>query len=688
MDKLKLFSIDFYRYLVNKHFFLMFLLLSCCFCCNLINSFDLKYLILTILFLSISISLNYKNFHLILIIFIVICLVFLGYKLWFKHDDLSFLNNKELQAKVVSKHNNYAILKYKNIKFYVSDFDNKFLLDQKINIIGTFKKLESNTNYYQFDFFDYLNKQFVTHQLDKYKINDISNGIRSSEWLSKNIYSNNLVSMFLLDKNNKSSDLNKVLSDLNLEFLLVLSSFNIHLFTRFFYKLNYKYKWTISLKYLFYVIVFLISYLTNFSYASLRIVVYFLVSEYFIFSKKKAPLIFKRFACLIICFLLTPSFLTSSSVLFVILAFLFVYENMFRNKFLNYITRSSLFTFYFIPLQIYTFYSFSIVTQISLIFLRPLFALIYFTIPIWLLINTSLLTNSLYKILTWIKKINFNINLGYFNVMFLLVVYLIVLIVMMYEFRNYKTWILLFFVLLVCYLVNWLLKPGVFLSMLNVGNANTFIFHDKYKNITIINDCGTGAGFSKQIPYEFLKYYGINKVDLIIISHYHADHFNGLETIQKHIRVDQVIDYNNFEHIKSFKGVNLYFFWNNLKSENNRSLVHILEYRDVRILFTGDIEKEAELNLVNNAYFRYVLSLKPIDILQIPHHGSKSSSTEEFIKLINPKYGLISANLRTYNFPNIETLTTLFKYNITYFETEKIGNCFFDYSSYRFWFKK
>lgn len=46
--------------------------------------------------------------------------------------------------------------------------------------------------------------------------------------------------MFLL--NNKSSDLNKVLSDLNLEFLLVLSSFNIHLFTRFFYKLNHKYK--------------------------------------------------------------------------------------------------------------------------------------------------------------------------------------------------------------------------------------------------------------------------------------------------------------------------------------------------------------------------------------------------------------------------------------------------------------
>ncbi|SYV96101.1 Predicted metal-dependent RNase, consists of a metallo-beta-lactamase domain and an RNA-binding KH domain, partial [Mycoplasma putrefaciens] len=97
--------------------------------------------------------------------------------------------------------------------------------------------------------------------------------------------------------------------------------------------------------------------------------------------------------------------------------------------------------------------------------------------------------------------------------------------------------------------------------MLNVGNGNTFIFHDKYKNITIINDCGTGRGFSNQIPYQFLKYYAINKIDLVVISHYHTDHFNGLETIQKNLYVKQVIDYHNFEPIKSIKGVNLYFFW-------------------------------------------------------------------------------------------------------------------------------
>ncbi|AEM68807.1 ComEC/Rec2 family competence protein [Mycoplasma putrefaciens] len=684
----KIFASDFYSFLVNKHFFLMFLLLSICFACSFILNFEVKYLFLSLFFLIITISLNYKNFYLILIIFAVVGLIFIGYKLWYSHSDLSFLNHQEISAKVIAKSKTYVILKHKNIKFYLSDFDNKLFLDQKLIIKGVFEKLESNTNYYQFDFFNYLTKQFVNHKLDKYQIISLTNGLRSNKWLADHIYAHKLISLFLLEKNNKSTDFQRIISELNLEFLIIISSFNIHLFTKFLYKINYKYKSTIILKYGFYLLVLLITYLANFSYASLRIIVYFLVSEYFKIKHKNTPLIFKRFVCLIICFVITPSFLVSSSALFVIVAFLFFYDQIFKNKFLNYLTRSTLFTFYFLPLQIYTFYGFSIVIQICLIFLRPLFAVIYFTIPFWLITNSNWLTDSLFKLLSLIKKINFHINTGQFNVVFLILVYLVILIAMMYQFKSFKTWSLLFFTLLVCYLINWLLKPAVFLAMLNVGNGNTFIFHDKYKNITIINDCGTGRGFSNQIPYQFLKYYAINKIDLVVISHYHTDHFNGLETIQKNLYVKQVIDYHNFEPIKSIKGVNLYFFWNDLKSENNKSLVHILEYRNTRILFTGDIEKEAELALVNNSYFKYVINLKPIDILQVPHHGSKSSSSDEFISLIKPKYGLISANQKTYNFPSSETLMMLFKHNITYFKTQELGNCFFNYQTNLFWFRK
>ncbi|WP_434325738.1 ComEC/Rec2 family competence protein [Mycoplasma leachii] len=688
MKNIKIFMIDFYNFLILKHYFLLFLLLSICMSVNFILTLSPNYLILAIFFLSLTIILNYKNILKILLIFISINLVFLVYMFWFKQTDLTYLNNKTITSSVIDKKTNYAILIYKNIKFYINDYNNKFLLDQIIEISGVFNKLESNTSFYQFDFFNYLNKQFIIFEMINYKVEKISNGIRSNFFLTNYFYTNKLASMFLFESIDKSTKFGELIKDLNLGFLIVISSYNIHFFTKFFYKLNTKFKWTAIITYLFYLIVFLLSYLANFSYASLRIVIFFIISLYFKITRKPTSLIFKRFLTLLICFVLTPSFLTSNSVIFVIISFMFYYEKIFRNNFLDLLLRSLLFTFYFIPLQIFYFYSFSVVIQSLLIILRPLFSFLYFSIFIWIWFDHNFLTNILIKIFEFIKKININFNIGYVNVIFLILAYLSILIIIKYNFKSIWSWISLIFILLLSYLISWLIKPSVFLVMLNVGNGNCFIFHDKFKNTTIINDCGVGKGFSKNIGYEFLKYFGINHVDLIIISHNHADHYNAIDAIKKNIKVYETITYNNFLPFKSIKNVNMHFFWNNLENENDKSLVYLFEYRNIRILFTGDVEKEAEKLLVDNDYFKYVINLKPIDILQVPHHGSNTSSTDQFISLIKPKYGLISGNKRTYNFPRIQTLETLYKHNVKYFISQINGNAFYNFLTNSFWFKK
>ena len=74
-------------------------------------------------------------------------------------------------------------------------------------------------------------------------------------------------------------------------------------------------------------------------------------------------------------------------------------------------------------------------------------------------------------------------------------------------------------------------------------------------------------------------------------------------------------------------------------SANNNSIVCKLEYNSFSMLFTGDIEEIAEKEILNN--YKNDLSVLKATVLKVGHHGSKTSSTEEFIKAVSPKVALI-----------------------------------------------
>lgn len=102
---------------------------------------------------------------------------------------------------------------------------------------------------------------------------------------------------------------------------------------------------------------------------------------------------------------------------------------------------------------------------------------------------------------------------------------------------------------------------------------------------------------------------------------------------------------------------------------NNNSIVMMLNIYGYKILFTGDIEKEAEKEIVK----MYKNSLKA-DILVVPHHGSKTSSSEEFLKCVKPDYAICSLGKdNMFKHPNDEIVERYKKYNIKFLRTDENG---------------
>ena len=193
-------------------------------------------------------------------------------------------------------------------------------------------------------------------------------------------------------------------------------------------------------------------------------------------------------------------------------------------------------------------------------------------------------------------------------------------------------------------------------------------------------------------------------IDYLIISHFDSDHIGGLLTVMKELKVRNVIicmqgeesdnlkKFNEIVKTKRIKTIivekgdrltienDLYIdvFWPNNSSFirenvlNNNSIVCKLYYKKFSMLFTGDIEKLAEEQILQE--YRNDSQILKSDILKIAHHGSKTSSTEEFLKVISPKIALIGVGKdNKFGHPNKEVIDRLQKKGTKIFRTDENG---------------
>lgn len=196
-----------------------------------------------------------------------------------------------------------------------------------------------------------------------------------------------------------------------------------------------------------------------------------------------------------------------------------------------------------------------------------------------------------------------------------------------------------------------------------------------YRNHNYLIDLG-GAKRNNRIfenyLYPALKYRGIKKIDGIFISHFDEDHAGNLDKVLEKFRVKKI--YSSYEdkihrsillkkgdHFKykdlTFKvlGAN-----KNAENANDKSLILLLKYRNKKILYTGDISSEEEKNIDEN-----------IDILKVAHHGSKSSTSLEFLNKTGPQIAIISCGINnSYGHPHGETIERLVQKNVKIFNTQ------------------
>jgi len=240
----------------------------------------------------------------------------------------------------------------------------------------------------------------------------------------------------------------------------------------------------------------------------------------------------------------------------------------------------------------------------------------------------------------------------------------------------------------------------VYFVDVNQGDS-TFIVTPKGK--TILIDGGgssyTNVGKNTLLPYILDR--GYRKIDIAIISHMDLDHCDGIIYLMDKIKIKTIIigkqyeesdNYKRFvklakekrievkiveagENINIERNVNLDILWPDSKNKisenaiNNNSLVFKLKYKKYSILFTGDIEEIAEKAILE----RYKNMLQST-ILKVAHHGSKTSTTAEFLKAVKPRYALIGVGKNNkFGHPSENTIKKLKEMKVKIFRTDELG---------------
>ncbi len=243
------------------------------------------------------------------------------------------------------------------------------------------------------------------------------------------------------------------------------------------------------------------------------------------------------------------------------------------------------------------------------------------------------------------------------------------------------------------------------------GDSSLIIFGDT----TILVDAG-----EKEMGERVVKYLddlGIKKLDYIVATHPHSDHIGGLPFVINNIDAGKVIapriteeitpttkTYENFLlalkgkalKLTAAKSGDIYTLEHDKQSDadggkaktaqleiispiypdyeaytdlNDFSVVFKLSYKNTSYLFTGDASKPVEKDILSHN-----IDISA-DVLKVPHHGSSSSSSSDYVKAISAKYGIIQCGQdNSYNHPNEKIVARYEKTGITLYRNDLNGN--------------
>lgn len=201
-------------------------------------------------------------------------------------------------------------------------------------------------------------------------------------------------------------------------------------------------------------------------------------------------------------------------------------------------------------------------------------------------------------------------------------------------------------------------QAGFALHMIDVGQGQALLLTCGGKAAMV----DTGLPDTSRQVVDYLLQQGVRRLDYLFVTHPHSDHFGGARRVVETVGADVLIipEYlseeaalttagdwvgNTATPISVTRAGKQYALGeatitvlhpqagNDIGDMNDLSLVLLVEYAGRRILLTGDLTENMEPAL---------LPIGPVDVLQVAHHGSYTSSTRAFLEDIRPKYALIS----------------------------------------------
>ncbi|MDR6225093.1 DNA internalization-related competence protein ComEC/Rec2 [Desmospora profundinema] len=253
-------------------------------------------------------------------------------------------------------------------------------------------------------------------------------------------------------------------------------------------------------------------------------------------------------------------------------------------------------------------------------------------------------------------------------------------------------------------------KGELRITFLDVGQGDCAVIETPENRVIVVDGGGT-LPFSREdwqqrrrdyevgrdVVVPYLKYRGIRRIDELVLSHGDADHIGGIRAVARRFPVKQVIRNGHppqsgleeelmeilFSRGASVRvpdvgtaweveaGIHLQFLHpgEDLGSDpNNDSVVFLLTAFDRHILMTGDIEEEAERQIIRR------WELPPLDLLKVAHHGSRTSTGQVWLDHSRPRMAIISAGRNNrYGHPSPEVVERLQMRDIPLWRTDRDG---------------
>ena len=261
-----------------------------------------------------------------------------------------------------------------------------------------------------------------------------------------------------------------------------------------------------------------------------------------------------------------------------------------------------------------------------------------------------------------------------------------------------KSLIKIFSILLLVIYVNGCAREKLFSAhIIDVGQGDS-IFIQTLEDKRILIDAGDEE--AEHTVYSYLKRRGVKKIDVLIATHPDTDHIGSMDYIIDKFKISHFYMPNAKTNSEAFYNLLDSCKEKNLKIEyltkgdilkidssttmeilspstitdknNLNSIVSLLNYKGYEFLFTGDAEKENESEILSSC------NLPDIEFLKVGHHGSSSSSTDEFIEKLKPEAVAISCGYNNdYGHPHRSVLDTFKENGAVVYRTDKNGSLVF-----------